>query len=128
MKLVIISSTQNITVTHGLSGVDNTNPKVVTGNSLNVGALWTKDSVDIKIGQNKYPADIVDWPTVKMLAEKKIITIGAIVDDTVATEAETTAAKKFEAAEADVEAKSNIDTPKRKSKQTEDATEPTIEK
>ena len=34
----------------------------------------------------------------------------------------------FEAAEVDVDAKSNIETPKRKSKKTEDATEPTIEK
>ena len=115
--MIIISSTKNITVTHGLSGVDNTNPAVVTGNNLNISSLWTKNSVDIKEGQHSYPAEIAEWPTVKMLEEQKIITIGKEIDEAQADAIDASNAKSFEAENATVDAASNIDKPsKRKSK------------
>ena len=102
MKFVIIQSQKDITVTKSIKGVDRTNYNSHTGNNLNVAPVWTKNVVDIRVGQHRYPVDILDWPSVKMLEEKRVITVGKIVDD--AEEKEEAAAKEFEEATATVEA------------------------
>ncbi len=101
MKFVIIQSTKNISVTKSIKGIDRTNYNSHTGNNLNVAPMWTKNVVDIREGQHRYPAEILDWPSVKMLEEKQVITIGKIVDD--ANEEEKAAAETFEAGSTEIQ-------------------------
>lgn len=101
MKFVIIQSTKNISVTKSIKGIDRTNYNSHTGNNLNVAPMWTKNVVDIREGQHRYPAEILDWPSVKMLEEKQVITVGKIVDD--ANEEEKAAAETFEAASTEIQ-------------------------
>ena len=39
---------------------------------------WPKHQVLIKAGAHRYPAEIVEWPSVKALAADKILTIGSV--------------------------------------------------
>lgn len=121
MKFIIISSTKNITVTHSISGVDRTNYESHTGNNLNIAPMWTKNTVDIREGQHKYPAEIAEWPTVKMLEERKIITIGREADEDEASQEEIDAAKKFDEASSAIESAESATTKRRRKKAEEPA-------
>ena len=79
-KVVRIQSNITIAVTPGLNFKDVTNPDAHIPDRLKVSAQWPKCTVLIKQGVANYPAEIVDWPTVKALAKDNIITIGETLD------------------------------------------------
>lgn len=79
-KLVQIQSSTTIRVTTGLQNKDVTNPDAHVPDRLKVNPLWPKHMVLIKAGVGLYPVEIKDWPSVKKLAEDKIITIGQEVE------------------------------------------------
>lgn len=102
MKFVVIDSKINITVTNGLTNSDKTNLNSRIGNNLNIKPLWTKTAVKIKKGKAKYPCEIADWESVKVLEAKDVFTIGREEDD--GTPEEEALLKEFEASKAEVEA------------------------
>lgn len=77
-KFVQIQSNTTIRVTTGLQNKDVTNPDAHVPDRLKINPEWPKYQVLIKQGAHKYPAEIVEWPTVKALAKDKIITIGSV--------------------------------------------------
>lgn len=77
-KQVRIQSTVTITVTPGLHHKDVTNKDAHIPDRLKVSPLWPKATVMIRQGANYYPAEIVEWPTVKALEKDGILTIGQI--------------------------------------------------
>lgn len=79
-KLVQIQSSTTIRVTTGLQNKDVTNPDAHVPDRLKVNPLWPKHMVLIKQGVGFYPVEIKDWPSVKKLAEDKVITIGQEVE------------------------------------------------
>lgn len=79
-KLVQIQSSTTIRVTTGLQNKDVTNPDAHVPDRLKVNPLWPKHMVLIKAGVGFYPVEIKDWPSVKKLAEDKVITIGQEVE------------------------------------------------
>lgn len=79
-KFVQIQSSTTIRVTTGLQNKDVTNPDAHVPDRLKVNPLWPKHMVLIKAGIGYYPVEIKDWPSVKKLAEDKVITIGQEVD------------------------------------------------
>lgn len=79
-KMVQIHSNITIRVTTGLQNQDVTNVDAHIPDRLKVNPEWPKHQVLIRAGQGTYPAEIVDWPSVKALAADKILTIGAISD------------------------------------------------
>lgn len=106
MELIEISSTINITVTKGLSAVNMTDPNARYQNSFNVKENWTGTCVNLTVGAHAYPACIKDWPTVKALAAKRLITIGQPVSENEADGHELAAAQEAQSkidAAADVE-------------------------
>lgn len=80
-QYVKIQSSVNIKVTCGLECKDMTNHDSDIPNRLKVSAEWPKCAVLVKAGAHWYPATIVDWPTVRALADKGILTIGEYADD-----------------------------------------------
>ena len=82
-KFVQIQSSVTIRVTTGLQNKDVTNPDAHVADRLKVNPEWPKHQVLIKAGAHRYPAEIVEWPSVKALAADKILTIGSVeeVDD-----------------------------------------------
>lgn len=93
-KLVRIQSTITISVTPGLQAKDVTNPDAHIADRLKVSAEWPKCTVLIKEGVGMYPADIVEWNTVKALAKDEILTIGETRE--VSTEEEKQTIEEFE--------------------------------
>lgn len=79
-KQVRIQSTITITVTPGLHHKDVTNKDAHIPDRLKVSPLWPKATVMIRQGAHYYPAEIVEWPTVKALEKDGILTIGQIED------------------------------------------------
>lgn len=77
-KFVQIQSSVTIRVTTGLQNKDVTNPDAHIADRLKVNPEWPKHQVLIKVGAHRYPAEIVEWPSVKALATDKILTIGSI--------------------------------------------------
>lgn len=77
-KFVQIQSSMTIRVTTGLQNKDVTNPDAHVPDRLKVNPEWPKYQVLIRRGIGRYPAEIIEWPTVKSLANDKILTIGAI--------------------------------------------------
>ena len=77
-KMVQIHSNITIRVTTGLQNQDVTNVDAHIPDRLKVNPEWPKHQVLIRAGQGIYPAEIVEWPSVKALAADKILTIGAI--------------------------------------------------
>lgn len=77
-KQVRIQSTITITVTPGLHHKDVTNKDAHIPDRLKVSPLWPKATVMIRQGAHYYPAEIVEWPTVKALEKDGILTIGQI--------------------------------------------------
>lgn len=77
-KFVQIQSEVTIKVTTGLQNKDVTNPDAHVPDRLKINPKWPKHQVLIKQGAYKYPAEIAEWPTVKALANDKIITIGSV--------------------------------------------------
>ena len=77
-KFVQIQSSVTIRVTTGLQNKDVTNPDAHVADRLKVNPEWPKHQVLIKAGAHRYPAEIVEWPSVKALATDKILTIGSI--------------------------------------------------
>lgn len=67
-------------MTTGLQNKDVTNPDAHVPDRLKVNPLWPKHMVLIRQGVGFYPVEIKDWPSVKKLAEDKIITIGQEVE------------------------------------------------
>ncbi len=79
-KFVRIQSTRPITVTGGLQAIDMTDPNSLNQDKLNVKPSWTAFRVLLKQGTGFYPARIKDWPSVKVLSDKEVLTIGQTVD------------------------------------------------
>lgn len=79
-KLVQIQSSVTIRVTTGLQNKDVTNPDAHVPDRLKVNPLWPKHMVLIRAGVHYYPVEIKEWPSVKKLAEDKILTIGQEVE------------------------------------------------
>jgi len=79
-KYVRIQSTKPITVTAGLQTIDMTNEASTNPDKLNVKPSWTAFRVQIKRGTGYYPARIKDWPSIKVLSDKQILTVGEITD------------------------------------------------
>ncbi len=77
-KMVQIHSNITIRVTTGLQNQDVTNADAHIPDRLKVNPEWPKHQVLIRAGQGIYPAEIVEWPSVKALAADKILTIGTI--------------------------------------------------
>ena len=77
-KFVQIQSSVTIRVTTGLQNKDVTNPDAHVPDRLKVNPEWPKHQVLIQAGAHRYPAEIVEWPSVKALAADKILTIGSI--------------------------------------------------
>ena len=77
-KFVQIQSSVTIRVTTGLQNKDVTNPDAHIADRLKVNPEWPKHQVLIKAGAHRYPAEIVEWPSVKALAADKILTIGSV--------------------------------------------------
>lgn len=94
MKLVRIQSTKNIKVTSGLQHLDVTNPDAHIPDRLKVSAEWPKCQVLVRQGVGEYPAEIIEWPTVKALVKDKIFTIGEEIDAT--TDEQIKEVEKFE--------------------------------
>ncbi len=80
MKLVRIQSTRTIKVTCGLQHLDVTNPDAHVPDRLKVSAEWPKCQVLIKQGVGEYPAEIIEWATVKALVKDKVLTIGETLE------------------------------------------------
>ena len=78
---VIIQSQTTIQVTCGLQNKDVTNPDAHVPDRLKVSPLWSKATIVIHEGKHTYPAEIVEWPTVKALEKDEILTIGQFVDE-----------------------------------------------
>lgn len=98
-KIVRIQSTMTITVTPGLQHKDVTNPDAHVPDRLKVSPLWPKAMVMIKQGVGYYPAEIIEWPVVKLLEKDSILTIGTITESEEAehVEAETKLENELEA-------------------------------
>ncbi len=79
-KYVRIQSTKPITVTAGLQTIDMTNEASTNPDKLNVKPSWTAFRVQIKRGTGYYPARIKDWPSIKVLSDKQILTVGEVTD------------------------------------------------
>lgn len=94
MKLVRIQSTKTIKVTCGLQHLDVTNPDAHVPDRLKVSAEWPKCQVLIKQGVGEYPAEIIEWATVKALVKDKVFTIGEEVE--VTTDEQKKEVEKFE--------------------------------
>lgn len=77
-KFVQIQSSVTIRVTTGLQNKDVTNPDAHVPDRLKVNPEWPKHQVLIRKGAYRYPAEIVEWESVKALANDKILTIGSI--------------------------------------------------
>lgn len=77
---VRIQSDRNIAVTCGLDCQDVTNPDAHVPDRLKINPLWPKVTVLIKQGSHEYPANIVEWNTVKALAKEGVLTIGDFTD------------------------------------------------
>lgn len=118
-KLVRIQSTITITVTGGLNYKDTTNPDAHVPDRLKVSPEWPKCMVQIKQGVGDYPAEIVEWNTVKALAADKILTIGEIKD--AQSEEELKQIEDFKLKEQSI--KSNETKPKRTRKNLNELTE-----
>ena len=88
LPFVRIQSSKNIQVTCGLQNLDVTNKDAHVPDRLKVNALWPKATLLIREGTGVYPSEIVDWPTVKALANDKIITIGQFLEKAETTEEE----------------------------------------
>lgn len=80
-EFIRIQSSKTINVTGGLQNKDVTNPDAHIPDRLKVQPTWPKLTCLIKEGVGVYPAEIVDWNTVKALQKDGIITIGEFVDD-----------------------------------------------
>lgn len=78
---VRIGSNVTIQVTCGLQNKDVTNPDAHVADRLKVSPKWPRCSVIIKQGSYLYPSEITEWPTVKALANDKVITIGEFTDN-----------------------------------------------
>ncbi len=92
-KFIQIQSSINIGVTPGLNALDISEKDAHVPDRLKVQALWPKLTVNIKSGQGVYPEVIKNWNSVKKLAEKGIITIGQVVDETIVSEDDKQVAK-----------------------------------
>ncbi len=79
-KFVRIQSTKAITVTGGLQAIDMTDERSLNPDKLNVKPSWTSFRVFLKNGTGYYPARVKDWPSVKLLSSKEILTVGETVD------------------------------------------------
>lgn len=77
---ITIHSNINITVTPGLQSTDHTYKDSNIPDRLKISPRWSSCLVDIKEGQHIYPSEIVDWPSVQSLVNKKVFTLGAYVD------------------------------------------------
>lgn len=86
--MIRIQSKTTITVTPGLQHKDVTNPDAHIPDRLKVSPLWPKAMVMIKEGVGMYPAEIAEWPTVKALEKKGILTLGNIIEENENAEAE----------------------------------------
>lgn len=75
-----IHSDRNITVTPGLQSTDHTLKDTAIPNRLKVSPQWSYCLVDIKKGAGIYPSEIVSWPAVKALVDKKVFTLGEYLD------------------------------------------------
>lgn len=80
-KFVKMQSTMNIQVTSGLQSIDMSNKDAHVADRLNVKSAWVGTKVLIKQGTGFYPSEIKAWNSVKMLADKNIITIGSETDE-----------------------------------------------
>lgn len=101
---VRIQSTTTINVTMGLQNQNVTNKDAHVPDRLRVNPLWPKCTVLITEGVGLYPSEIVDWPSVKSLEAKKILTIGEFTD-TADDEEVVETAEKLEKNVKEVEAK-----------------------
>lgn len=102
MKFIVLNSNIDITVTNGLLNKDKTNYESKVGNNLNVAPLWTRTAVKIRKGKHQYPAEIADWPSVKVLEEKGIFTLSKETDE--GTEEEMKMLAEFEESKRSIEA------------------------
>lgn len=100
-KYVIISSTRTITVTPSIQYLNLTDENSSAENRIRVRPLWYKAAIKIKKGRGFYPAEIVEWNTVKSLAESGIFTIGSFTDN--ADETGELLTKEFELAKKTIE-------------------------
>lgn len=76
-KMVQIQSSVTVRVTCGLQHKDVTNPDAHVADRLKVAPLWPKHVMLIRQGAHNYPAEIKEWPSVKALANDKVLTIGS---------------------------------------------------
>ena len=118
MKFITIDSKLDITVTNGLLNVDKTNYSSKVGNNLNVAPLWTRTAIHIKKGKHLYPAEIVEWNSVKVLEANDTFTIGREVDE--GSQEEEAALKEFLDNKQQAEIEAAI---KRKRKKTDETAE-----
>ena len=79
-KFVRIQSTKPITVTGGLQSIDMTDERSLNPDKLNVKPSWTSFRVQLRAGAGYYPARVKDWPSVKVLSSKEVLTVGQTVD------------------------------------------------
>lgn len=75
-KFVRIQSEVTIKVTTGLQNKNETDYDAHIPDRLKVSPEWPKHTVLIRKGAHKYPAEIAEWPSVKALANDKVLTIG----------------------------------------------------
>lgn len=81
-KFVQITSTVNIEVYASLEAIQVVTSGNQKGDRMNAKSGWAKIRVLLTIGTSWYPAEILNWESVKRLAAKEIITIGK-QDDTI---------------------------------------------
>lgn len=84
-KFVRVQSTMSITVTGDMDYIplpdrDEFGGGVIKNGSWKVQQRWSDLKVDIKKGAGYYPAEIVNWKTVKALEDNNILTVGEFVD------------------------------------------------
>lgn len=89
---VRVQSSMTIRVTSGLQYQDFTKKDSDIPNRMKVAPRWQDCMCLIKQGQHVYPAEIVEWNSVKALQQNGILTIGEFIDST--DEEEAVEAKK----------------------------------
>lgn len=79
-KYVQITSTMNIEVYASIEAIPVITSANASGDRMNAKSGWAKIRVLLTAGTSWYPSEILNWPAVKALAGKEILTIGIQAD------------------------------------------------
>lgn len=92
MKVVTINSNQDIFVCGSMYTQNVLKEGQTQGMNLNT--MWTYTKVLIRQGIHEYPSEMAEWKSVKDLAERYVLTISAVHEDTEAINEEAVNAVK----------------------------------